>query len=141
MNAKQIIEKFGLIRDGYYQFGEDPQKEARDYVNSILESNKDAYWNPYLIDPPTYRYIKSKWKDRIKQDCIGFSMALPTPEVWYVAVDEFLNYVLEKCPDFKILSIVIKAGGVRFNLEGITEEIEKEMEEIEYILFDRKLLK
>lgn len=141
MAAKEILEKYNALRNSYYESDCDPIQEAKDYVNAVLDSNKNAYHNPWMIELPVYRYLKSKYKNRVRDNCIGFSLSLPCPTIWYNIVDEFLIYVSKQCPAFEILQICIKNGGIKITLDNISDEINEEIAIIEEALYDYKLLK
>jgi hypothetical protein len=64
----------------------------------------------------------------------------PTPSVWYTVLDQFLEYVKEIDPNFKILQIKIKFGGLRLYLDSKNKQIQEMCRELEEVMTDKKLI-
>lgn len=143
MTIKEIVDSNSAIRDSYYDTHSDPQRDAKEYAMAIWDSySKNGEMPPsWAFDIPEYRFLKDKFKDRIKENSLGFSMSLPCPTKWYVVVDQILTKLLSEYPDMLIVNISIKNGGVRFVLENIPDNIVEELQYVEFNLWDRRILK
>lgn len=143
MSVKLILQKHGAQRDNYYSINDNPVAEAKKYIKSIWNSYEGNEFPPpsYLFDTPEYRYLKSKWSTKVIRDAIGFSMPQPTPVVWYAILDDFFSYINDENPNFVIKSVIVKHGGISIHLDNISEKVKQEIEELEWELYDIRLIK
>lgn len=85
-----------------------------------------------------------KWNHKIPKGWYGFDLE-GTPCVWWQIIDEFLDEVNKECPDFEIQQVKLKFGQIRCYIQLNTtpeksKEINKEISELENILFDKNLI-
>lgn len=88
-----------------------------------------------------------KWDKYTEQNWYGCGgLGFPMPIIWLKVLDEFLDYILKECPDFKILQLKTKFGSIRIylnlNSEDIdkNKQIQKEINLLEELLFDKFLI-
>lgn len=143
MNISEILKKYEAYRDSYYLVGEakDPYQLHKEWCWAVMDGHKNgdlpAEWE--FFKPP-YRYLRSNWKTKIKNNYIGFSLSI-CPEIWYQVVHEILLHINSICPNFQIEFVGLRNGGCKFDLLNITDEIKEELIEAEYNLWDYHLLK
>ena len=118
---------------------------------------ENPFQYPYLSDIATHmekimferwgKYIKDRWGGFRKNRWYGFSLeGLPVPVEWFLIIHEFLLYLEKEAPNFKILQIKTKFGGIKFIVELNVEDEEKlkflnlQIEKLEYALFDEKII-
>lgn len=136
----ELIKNYGLQPNSYYEYGDNPYQLRQKEVQSIIDNWPEKGYPPadeFL--PIKYKALKLKWESYIGEGYYGFSIDPPCPEIWYDVVDDFLSYVREECPKFRISQIKIKYGGLKIYLVGIDDNIKLEIEELEKVLFDEKL--
>jgi hypothetical protein len=107
----------------------------------------DSYYtkSPYSMDlygktSPREIVLREKWKNYIEPKYYGFSLGGPTPAVWFDVIDEFLDFLKEKHPDFKILQIKLKMGSLRCYIENISPDTQKLVFDLENLLSDKFLV-
>lgn len=123
---EQLKEKYNLSPDSYYTESPYRKEDSAAYDKHM----KECY------QPFHDKWIKYTEKNWYGPDGLGF----PLPEVFYRALDEFLEYVLKECPEFKILQIKIKFGAYRGYYQGLTEKIQEENRELQNLLTDKFLI-
>lgn len=122
-----------------------------DVLTQKYELKSNAYYTKYPSDPDGtanqyhhdnhYRPFYDKWIKYTEEGWYGpAGLGYPMPEIWYSVLDEFLTYVLNECPNFKILQIKIKFGELRIYLEHINEKIASECSALETLLSDSHLI-
>jgi len=94
-------------------------------------------------------YLFQKWAYRVKKDWYGFSLG-NAPFEWATEIDEFLEWVEANFPDFKILQIKLKMGGLRCYLDlglpdtlihdSLLKEYNSRRLELENKLFTKRLI-
>jgi hypothetical protein len=131
--AQELIETFKLSPNSYYPEDVNPYDfrtgKSTDMDNTLEEQER------------LYKEAKEKWKDFIYPKCYGWGgLGNPTPSIWYTVLDQFLEYVKEIDPDFKILQIKIKFGGLRLYLDSKNEQIQEMCRELEEVMTDKKLI-
>jgi len=126
---KKILKKYDAFKRNYwYPDIENPYKTELK-ASTDLESN-----------------LQEKWESHIGDMWYGFSIGRPCPDVWFNIIDEFLEYIKTISPKFEIHQIKMKLGGIRFyvevNLEDeeLKEFVNYQIDELEYQLFDEKLI-
>ncbi len=102
MIAEQLIKKYNLAADSYYT--ESPYTQKYSLNSQEVKEN-------YLAGSYNNGDLQVKWEKHIPEGWYGFDLGYPVPSVWYKVIDEFLDYVQEQCPDFKILQQKCKFGG------------------------------
>lgn len=120
--AKDLMQKYGLVRDSYY--------------TQSPYANKDSVENKRALEREAE--LSKKWADRIEPGFYGFSLA-PAPLIWFDVIDEFLEYTKGKCENFKIMQIKVKFSGIRIYLSEIDDEIMQGCRDLESILIDQYL--
>lgn len=122
--VKEIIEKRKLAKNSYYSSRENVAKESDKEIEEALTL-----------------FLQEKWARYIKKGWYGFmGLGSPTPLSWMYAIDDFLKYAQEKCPDFKILQVKVKRGAAVLYLEGLSKDVERELEELCYEMSDENLI-
>jgi len=130
--AEELIKKYKLIPDHYYDFPAYPL-DFKPYTDVMEE---DANFCKYK-----FKALKEKYKNRVPDRWYGFDgLGNPTPYVWYEALEEFLEYVEQQCPQFEIYQIKIKFGGIRIYLGNISEEIQQDISKLTSVMTDAKLV-
>lgn len=124
MKISELIQKYNLAPDSYYT--------VSPYTNRSYDDDNAVFLEEKLL--------KSKWKAYIEPQYYGFSFGSPTPLVWLSVIDEFLDHVVEQCPNMRILQIKIKFGGLRCYIINVVPDIEEEIRQLEKVLFDKKLI-
>lgn len=122
MKVDELIKKYNL--------------EQNSYCSDLTPNNPKFYDDAIQKEQD----LQNKYRDRIAKGYYGICMGTPTPSVFYDVIDEFLEYVAEKCPDFKICQTKLKFGSLRLYIEGVTQEIQQECYFLEKVLFDEKLI-
>jgi len=130
MIAKKIIQKYNLKPSSYFE--ESPYKKEFQDSAMAKEINNIGFARNSAI--------KEKWASHIPDRWYGFDLGYPVPVVWYDAIDEFLDYAKEQCPDFEIYQIKLKMGGLRMYIGRVTEEIQSESLILASSLFDEFLI-
>lgn len=131
--AQQLIRAFNLSPNSYYPEDVNPYDfrtgKSTDMDNTVEEQNR------YYIES------RERWKDFIYPKCYGWGgLGNPTPSKWYTVLNMFLEHVKEIDPDFKIMFIKIKFGGLRLVLNSKNEEVHKMCRELEAVMTDKKLI-
>lgn len=92
--------------------------------------------NIKLPDDEDFSYIfarieklSEKWQDYVEFGWYGFDLPI-IPEIWIDCIDSLLKYCQSKCPNFRILQIKLKFGGIRMYLSGLDAETENLVEDI-----------
>ncbi len=140
MNVAAIFEKYNLHRDSYFPQDYDPYKAAKEYFDAVMSSYQGRGWPTWELDKPNVRWIKNKWKDRIRENSIGFSL-YAIPEIWVNIIDEILIQIMQECPGFTIDFIGVKNAGIKFSLNNVNEGVLDALDIAEYELFDYRLIK
>lgn len=110
--AEKLIKKYKLARDTY-----------------VVHNSSSEQYNKLF----------AKWKYKIEARWYGLELRA-CPNVWYNVVDELLEYLSKKSPEFKILQIKLKFGGIRIYLSGVSNAIQDELDKLEDVMFDEKLI-
>jgi len=90
-------------------------------------------------------YLFQKWAYRVGKGWYGFALS-DIPNVWVYMLDAFLAWVESQCPDFKILQIKTKFGGLRFYIEthcndaGVNKVVQAEIAKLEKLMFHKNLI-
>lgn len=114
MIFNQLIQKYDL-RPNSYVYDKDFDR---------------GYWTLYLV---------KKWNSRVAEFHYGFD-GLPNNVVWFQAIDEMLDIIEKDSPDFKIMQIKLKFGGIRIYLLNISDAVFGGIEKIEQVLYDEALI-
>ncbi len=123
-----------------------PLAEARralkeDYVNG--GPKRGAKLSGLPMEPNLYLF--EKWAYRVGKGWYGFALS-DIPNVWVFMLDSFLTWVESQCPDFKILQIKTKFGGLRFYIEthckdaDVNEVVRSEIAKLEKLMFHKNLI-
>ena len=127
MDLEAIKKKYNLSENSYYTKSPYGKSET---VEDLEEHNRKFYV-PF----------RDKWRKHTAEGWYGpEGLGYPMPEIWYSALDEFLEEILKEFPDFQIHQIKIKFGGVRIYLAGISEKAREDCREMERVLFDKHLI-
>ena len=140
MNIQPIFEKYNAHRDSYFQPDEDPYKSAKEYFDAVMSTYQGRGWPTWELDKPNVRWLKNKWKSRVRENSIGFSL-YAIPEIWVNVIDEILTEINKEYPGFSIDFIGVKNAGIKFELLNIDYKINDQLDYAEYELFDYRLLK
>lgn len=87
----------------------------------------------------TNKFFNEKWQNRIPTGWYGWDLGWNTPHFFFNVIDEFLEYVEKECPTFEIHQIKTKYGGLRIYLGNVSNEISKEIDQLQNILFEEGL--
>ena len=109
-------------------------------ANQMLEacpagSQPSARSTPFSSDI----FLFQKWACRVRQGCYGFDLG-DAPRVWADLLNDFLAWVESQCPDFEILQIKMKCGGLRFYIdtkivdEVLQQRVGSEINQLEILL-------
>lgn len=143
MNTNEALDlsrRYNLEADSYYKGGKDPHLERKKEIDYIISEWPDKGYPPEsAFINPKYKLILSKWSSYVGSSYSGISISPPCPDVWYSVVDDFLGHVSNICPDFKISSIKISNGGLKFYLTNVDQSIAEEIRELESVLRDKAL--
>ena len=131
--AQELIGAFNLSPNSYYPEDVNPYDfrtgKSTDMDKTLEEQEK------------LYKEAREKWKAHVPEGWYGWGgLGNPTPSKWYTVLDQFLEYVKEIDPDFKILNIKIKFGGLRLYLNSKNEEVYEMCRELEAVMTDKKLI-
>lgn len=110
----------------------------RTIVNRLKDKfnlESDSY-SDYRLMPATS--LELSWIN-ISEGFYGFDLGA-IPSVWITVLDQFLNDVEKKFPEFKIQQIKVKFGGIRIYLEGVDEETSDLANKLGNLLYDRRLV-
>ena len=122
-NIKKILEKYNLSVD------------IPDEYKTIYEfeyKNPEADVSNFYPEHPDWLLIK-KYDEHIPPGWYGFSLGTPTPKAWFDAIEEILDFIIEKDPDFEIHQIKIKYGSLCFYCAS---NVIEDLDEIEYYLLE-----
>ena len=87
-----------------------------------------------------------KWAYRVRKEWYGFNLG-DIPCAWGDVLNDFLVWVESKCPDFEILQIKMKFGGLRFYIDthskdaAVNKRVHSEISKLEALLRHEKLRK
>jgi hypothetical protein len=100
--------------------------------------------NPAREKEDATNFLMQRWGYKVEKKWYGFDLGW-APISWAHIINEYLVYLNQECPEFKILQIKIKFGGLRFYVElncdeSILEKIEKEISELESWLHHSNLI-
>jgi len=102
----------------------------------------DTYDTHPLMDLDFYqKWIKTfreNWGDRTVEGYWTFDLAC-LPELWYKVIDEAFEILNLNSPEFKILQVKLKYGGIRIYLEDISDDALYSVEELEKVLYESSL--
>jgi hypothetical protein len=127
MNIIEILkEKYNLAPDSYYE--ESPYGKSD---HNLRINHEKEYYLPFY----------NKWQKYTAENHYGcMGLGYPMVEIWYSVLDEFLEYVLKQCPDFKICQIAVKFGYIKIYLDGVTEDIKDDCWKLSSLLSDKFLI-
>ena len=116
-------------------------------IEEIISKYQDV--NDFIVDrldritdsKDCHTYFTNKWRHHVEENWYGFS-CFDIPKHWINIVDDFLDYIKSNIdPDFKILQIKLKFGGMRLYLKSNEyEKIREYIVDLEKILFDERLI-
>src|SRR5579859_6420475 len=89
---------------------------GEELIQRIQQENAEASKDHKSHFHPDLRLFL-KWAYRVKEDWYGFSLGETVPSSWVIAIELFLRFMKQEVPDFKILQIKLKFGGLRMYLE------------------------
>ncbi len=125
MIVEELKQKYNLKPNSYYS--DSPYTDNE--FNKIRRAETD------LLE----KELMDKWKDRIPKGWYGFSLS-PCPKIWFKVIDEFLEWVKERNPDFEIHQIKAKFASIRFYIGSVGIETEDACLKLEELLTDRYLI-
>lgn len=114
------------------------------FILSLKKTFPVINYNIKSLNDPSI-YLFQKWAYKVEKNWYGLDLE-GVPFTWAVILDKFLEYVNEKCPNFKIHQIKLKMGGIRFFIElncnddKLTEEVKNEIRELENWLYHKDLI-
>jgi len=112
-----------------------------DYVNG--KPKPGAKLSGLPMEPNLYLF--QKWAYRVGKGWYGFDLSA-IPNVWIYMLDAFIAWVESQCPDFEILQIKTKFGGLRFYIDThcknavVNEVIRSEIAKLEKLMFHKNLI-
>lgn len=113
--VEELIKKYNLAADQYKAYEECPKG--------------------------TVAALQKKYEKKIATMWYGFEgMQDSDPYVWLKVMDEFLEYVFSICPDAEILQIKLKFGYGKMYLKNIPDDVQKQIDKLESVLFLSKLI-
>lgn len=110
--------------------------------NSYLKENvwlnklKDSDFEESATE---HKRIQDKWEYKRKKDWYGIEMTNRMPIVFYKAIDEFFDWVLENNPDMKILQVAQKFSWIKIYLDGVDEQTHIYCRELSGLLTDKNI--
>lgn len=127
MNIIEVLkEKYNLSPNSYYF-----SSPYGNYDENLRKEHQEKHYKPFY----------NKWIKYTEENWYGpGGLGFPMPENWYAVLDEFLEYVLKECPEFKIHQLKIKFGGARIYLGNVNKKIQDECFGLEELLFDKHLI-
>jgi len=91
-------------------------------------------------------FLFQKWAYKVPKGWYGCDLS-NAPFLWALIIDDFLEYLNKKCPDFEIHQIKLKMGGLRFHVDygyfkddADSQQIYNEIDELENWLYDERLV-
>ena len=84
-------------------------------------------------------FLFQRWACRVRQGCYGFDLG-DVPRVWADLLNDLLAWMESQCPDFEILQIKMKCGGLRFYIdtkivdEVLQQRVGSEINQLEILL-------
>ena len=112
------------------------------FESIIQKYNLQPNQNLEVCDLETYAVnserLLDKWENRLCRGCY-IDLAL-IPKIWFNVIDEALDTVLEKCPEFIIYTVKIKLGGIRFQLGNISDSVFEGLQDIEKVLYNDRFI-
>jgi len=110
---------------------------ANDYVKGHHKGGREKLW----VDVELFRL----WAYRVRRDWYGFCLG-NVPYVWKDLLNDFLLWVESQCPDFEILQVKVKVGGLRFYVEtnskdpAVDKRVRSEIKKLERLLRHENLI-
>ncbi len=109
-----------------------------------LKRNKYYKKNPYeqrwgTISEDELKLLES-WSTRIERGAFGINIGNPCPTSWFRALHEFFIEVEKKCPDFTIVKVAVKFGGILIRLNDINSKVKEAIEILQDAMFDNNLV-
>lgn len=109
MKVNEIISKYKLSPNSYYS--------KSPYKKKATEKDEERY-----------RQFCEKWIPYTEDGWYGpQGLGHPTPIKIYDALDEFLQYLVDKNPNMQIHQIKWKFGSLRLYIAGLNEESQQEV--------------
>ncbi len=112
----------------------------------IKQANEKAKFNDKNDSFHPDLRLFTKWAFKVEEGWYGFSLGESVPMIWTIAIDKVLNYIQEQIPDFKILQIKLKFGGLRFHVDlkmddcELVNEIRGIIKELETLCSSKNLI-
>lgn len=134
----KILEEVKNIFDKYEL---SPISLPNDYKNiyEYLRDNEEQKSN--YSSPKDDSYFIQKYHKNISPGHYGFALGDPIIKEWCEIIDEVLELCIKIDPEFEIMQIKIKFGGVRFYVNSeIIEDIFETEVFIGECLFDKTLI-
>jgi hypothetical protein len=134
-----IVE--ALKKENKASLAEARRSLKEDYVNGGPKPGAKLSGSP--MEPNLYLF--QKWAYRVGKGWYGFDLS-DIPNVWVFMLDTFLAWVELQCPDFEILQIKTKFGGLRFYINthcndvGVNEIVRAEIAKLEKLMFHKNLI-
>ncbi len=126
-NKASLAEARRSLKEDYFNGGPKPRVKA----------------SGLRIEPNIYLF--QKWAYRVGKGWYGFDLS-DIPNVWVHMLNDFLAWVESQCPDFEILQIKTKFGGLRFYIDThcknavVNEVVRSEIAQLEKLMFHKNLI-
>jgi hypothetical protein len=134
----KILEKVQAI---FNQYKLNPVILPEDYKNiyTYLREHPE-FKGSYETDKDDVYFLK-KYRNNIAKGHYGFAIGDPIIPAWNQILDEILELCIVSDPNFEIMQIKIKFGGIRFYVYSeIIEDIHDVEMLIDSTLFDKVLI-
>ena len=137
MSEINVLDKIVEIFNSY---------ELKPIVLDEKYNNVYQYLNEFPDKRPEYEsekddtYFIEKYKNRIPKGHYGFAIGSPIIPVWCDILENIIDTCIEDDPNFKILQIKIKFGGIRFYVNTTIKQIDGIELLIMSILHDNALI-
>jgi len=111
----KLLSKVQEIIDKYNLTVELPEGYKNIYEYEFKNNYKDiTKFMSRFYPPQTDWYYIKKYRKYIPDGWYGFSIGTPTPIEWFKVIEEILDFLISKDPNFEIHQIKTKFGGIRF---------------------------
>ena len=137
----KLLDDVKKILDGYDLKVDIPKEyeNVYDFV-ALSDEDADAEVRRFYSDKTDFK-LYEKYKEHVPRGWYGFSLGTPTPVNWIDAIDNILTLLISKDPDFKIMQIKMKFGGVRFyTASDVIDDLFDIETLIEDRMYDKKLI-
>ncbi len=120
--VQKIIKKHKLKRDKYYK------------------NNKNPYEQRWGTISEEELLLLENWAHKVERGEYGIRIGNPCPVSWFRALNDFFTEIDKKYPDFMIIKVKMRFGGIVIELNGIDVKARDAIKILQFEMFDKNLV-